>query len=137
MCDYWSDDLYVPETSQRERKTERENLCIFSVVFYPPQIKGNWKNGEKKTWEKEKEAVQLFKTVINLDLVNLLRAPCFEEGMAFSDFNLCSAIGFTLLLAPWELQSCSFHNSVLSESLAFKPKGHEIGNDSGNQAKNI
>ena len=74
--------------------------------------------------EKEKEAVQLFKTVINLDLVHLLRAPGFEEGMVFSDFNLWSAIGFILLLAPWELWSCSFHNSVLSESLAFKPKGH-------------
>lgn len=48
------------------------------------------------------KAVQLFKTVINLDLVHLLRAPRFEEGMSFSDFNLCSAIGFILLLAPWE-----------------------------------
>lgn len=35
---------------------------------------------KKSLQEKEKEAVQLFKTVINLDLVHLLRAPRFEEG---------------------------------------------------------
>lgn len=48
---------------------------------------------EKRKLTGKEEAVQLFKTVINLDLVHLLRAPRFEEGVAFSDFNLCSAIG--------------------------------------------
>ena len=76
--------------------------------------------------EKDKEDLQLLKAIINLDLFQLLRAPYSEEEMTFSGFDLCSAIGSISLfisIVPWELSSCSCHNSVFTEGLAYRPRG--------------
>lgn len=85
---------------------------------------GNWRRERLK--EKDKEVLQMLKAIVNLDLFYLLRVPYSEKEMTFPGFDLCSAIGFIPLfisIIPWELSSCSCHNSVFTEGLAFRPRG--------------
>ena len=124
------------ETSQRESKTERENLCIFSVVFYPPQIKGDWKNGEKKAYRKRKKKLYSYSRQ-SLTLIQsiYLGLPALRRGW----YSLTSICGLQLAsFFYWHPGNYGHVHSITLCSLRVwlsSQRDMEISNSSGNQAK--
>lgn len=127
MYGYWDNILCVLRDFRergRDRQTEPMLIHCFVLSTLEQRRVGNWRI--ERLQEKDKEAFQLLKAIINLDLFHLLRAPYSEEEMTFSGFDPCSAIGSIPLfisIVPWEVSSCSCHNSVFTEGLAFRPRG--------------
>ena len=112
---------------KRETETNRENLCLLTLLFYLLYSKGDWEIGEGKGYRKRiKKIYSCSRSSLTLICSIYLRPPDSEEEMTFSGFDPSSSIGSIPLfisIIPWEPSSCSCHNSVFTEGLTFRPRG--------------